>query len=617
MKKILVIIALLWGVFAQAQLTFTAPVAYWTGVPTGAPSQKGSRIAVNLTTNRLYQWDSANTEWDLLPYGIDEVTGCAAPAYTPDIGDSPFAINRCSIPELYYYFSGSWKQVGGGGGTTYTEGYGIDIATTVISVDTSVIATLYDVSQVIPALQESYIGYGNELNRLTGDTALVWIEDSLRMGINWTNPTAELTLKGAPNAVTTSTVTDFQASVFTPENYVLGGDWIANDIDRQFDNATGSGTLTFLIGALSDDFLYSFAVNVTNYTDKITLSIGGTDYEITSAGTFNLSGIDLTGITEIYFTAAGGPTTIKTVTISHVILPVSSASVMDVINPGTGLPYPQFGLVVTNSSLSLSGTLKNNSGTDNIAIGANALKQNTIGAFNTAIGANALSANTNFNNTAIGSGALRLNASGTNNLAIGLLALGNGTANSNNTAVGSGAGQNATGSNNIFVGQSSGANASTGASNIYIGALTGVNNSGSNNTAVGSGSGNSGSASRCIYLGASAGAGNNVSDRLYIEPTNSTTPLISGNFSTDRVGINKNITALGATLDVGGTAIITSTTTGTPALTITSATGGVLLPRLTTVQRTALTGIVAGTLIFNTTNLKFEGWDGTAWMPLN
>jgi hypothetical protein len=117
MKKLLLIFALLWGITAQAQLTFTAPVAYWTGIPSGAPSQKGSRIAADLLTNRLYQWDSTNSIWDLIPYGIDPIGGMSAPSYTPGIGDSPFAINHVTpSPELYYYFSGSWHLVGGTGG---------------------------------------------------------------------------------------------------------------------------------------------------------------------------------------------------------------------------------------------------------------------------------------------------------------------------------------------------------------------------------------------------------------------------------------------------------------------------------------------------------------------
>jgi hypothetical protein len=117
MKKILLLFALIWSITAQAQLTFTAPVAYWTGVPTGAPSVKGSRIAANLLTNRLYQWDSVNSTWDLIPYGIDEISGTSAPSYTPGVGDSPFAINHVTPnPELYYYFSGSWHLVGGSGG---------------------------------------------------------------------------------------------------------------------------------------------------------------------------------------------------------------------------------------------------------------------------------------------------------------------------------------------------------------------------------------------------------------------------------------------------------------------------------------------------------------------
>jgi len=65
-----------------------------------------------------------------------------------------------------------------------------------------------------------------------------------------------------------------------------------------------------------------------------------------------------------------------------------------------------------------------------------------------------------------------------------------------------------------------------------------------------------------------------------------------------RVGIGTNSVDSGATLEVDGT------------------TGGILLPRLTTTQRDALTP-VNGLMIYNTTTSKFQGYAGGAWVDLH
>jgi hypothetical protein len=93
-------------------------------------------------------------------------------------------------------------------------------------------------------------------------------------------------------------------------------------------------------------------------------------------------------------------------------------------------------------------------GTNNTAVGAQALQSNTSGGFNTAMGASALGSNTtSFGNTAVGAQALGSNTTGSNNTAMGVDALGNNTTGSNITAVGPFAGTLvSTGSNNIHIG---------------------------------------------------------------------------------------------------------------------------------------------------------------------
>jgi hypothetical protein len=52
------------------------------------------------------------------------------------------------------------------------------------------------------------------------------------------------------------------------------------------------------------------------------------------------------------------------------------------------------------------------------------------------------------------------------------------------------------------------------------------------------------------------------------------------------------------------------------SVSINTTSGALILPRLTTVQRDAIASPVAGMLIFNTTLITFQGYDGTSWVNL-
>jgi hypothetical protein len=52
-------------------------------------------------------------------------------------------------------------------------------------------------------------------------------------------------------------------------------------------------------------------------------------------------------------------------------------------------------------------------------------------------------------------------------------------------------------------------------------------------------------------------------------------------------------------------------------LTVTSTTGGVLLPRMTTTQMNAISSPANGEIIYNTTASKFYGYAGGAWVALH
>ena len=100
-KHLFFILFALMAYCAGAQITFSAPVAYTTGVPTGAPSGQGSRIRIDLLTGWLYEWSPVTTTWLKLGQGIDNTSGSVAPVYAPGIGQSWFAVNGAN--QLYRY----------------------------------------------------------------------------------------------------------------------------------------------------------------------------------------------------------------------------------------------------------------------------------------------------------------------------------------------------------------------------------------------------------------------------------------------------------------------------------------------------------------------------------
>ncbi|HBU06618.1 MAG TPA: hypothetical protein DEB09_00875, partial [Candidatus Magasanikbacteria bacterium] len=158
-----------------------------------------------------------------------------------------------------------------------------------------------------------------------------------------------------------------------------------------------------------------------------------------------------------------------------------------------------------------------------------------------------------------------LSANGTENIMIGgagnfnvgsqLVAVGSsaGSYNSGNfntylgVLSGSGVLGNSTGGYNSFFGASSGENITSGQNNVLIGTLTGNNiGTGSYNTFLGKGAGQLATSSQGnVFLGYQAGYNETGSNKLYIENSNSATPLIYGEFDNDLVRIygQLNVTA--------------------------------------------------------------------------
>jgi hypothetical protein len=129
------------------------------------------------------------------------------------------------------------------------------------------------------------------------------------------------------------------------------------------------------------------------------------------------------------------------------------------------------------------------------------------------------------NNTAVGVGAMKSIVSGVWNIAIGTNALTKVTSGSRNSVLGGSAGYDmTTASDNVIIGQGAGVGLSSGSGNVWIGYNAGP-----------------------VHLPPGLSAGS-VSNTLYIDNSQTNTPLIHGNFSTDQLTLNGHVAvAIGTT----------------------------------------------------------------------
>lgn len=206
------------------------------------------------------------------------------------------------------------------------------------------------------------------------------------------------------------------------------------------------------------------------------------------------------------------------------------------------------------------------SGNQNYGAGVSTLPALTTGSNNFAMGYQSQQSNVSGNNNiGIGNQSLYSNVSGENNISIGNQSM-NSVTGGNNTAVGFYAlNQTTSGQNNAAIGYFSGYNNTTGNNNAYFGHYAGNTGASSDNTAIGYQSGRNVTGSGNIFLGKQAANFTATFDnRLYIDNSATTDPLIGGDFSANRVGINKSPASLSTTLHVGGDLTV-DTRTGTMA----------------------------------------------------
>ena len=237
-------------------------------------------------------------------------------------------------------------------------------------------------------------------------------------------------------------------------------------------------------------------------------------------------------------------------------------------------------------------------GGGNTAFGQSTLTVNTSGYNNTAIGFAALFQNTTgFSNTAVGRQSLYANTTGTSNTAIGLQSLYANTTGTNNTAIGlQSLYANTTGTNNTSLGIQSLSQLTSGNSNLALGASSAQKISDGNNLT---------SSTNSIFIGQNTRALEN----------SQTNQIVIGY---NAIGLGSNSVVLGNTSITrtalrGQTSINTDTIDASAQLQVDSTTRGFLPPRMTTTQRDAIASPAAGLIVYDTTENKHYGYNGTTW----
>jgi len=199
---------------------------------------------------------------------------------------------------------------------------------------------------------------------------------------------------------------------------------------------------------------------------------------------------------------------------------------------GTGAGASNSGDENRNSFFGAGAGYYTSSGVQNTFLGYNAASDNTTGSYNTFVGAYAGDGNhAGSNNTFVGknAGVFNYDAGG-------------------NTFMGASSGYaTSSGSNNTFIGLEAGYMNTSGAGNTFVGVGSGYNNNASHNIFLGRYAGYNATGSRNVFLGSESGYNETGDDKLYIDNSNTTTPLIYGEFATDVVRINGLFAVTGTT----------------------------------------------------------------------
>jgi hypothetical protein len=349
---------------------------------------------------------------------------------------------------------------------------------------------------------------------------------------------------------------------------------ITDGTNGQVLTTNGSGSVTWQnSGAASDDWK---TIGNTG-TNSTTNFIGTTDNQPFVIRTNNIQRTRITTKGQLEILNTGKSTFIGQNAGNSTPITTDQWSVFIGDNTGqnhTGGSFNNFNTAIGSETMDSS-----TGGGFNTSVGARSLRRTTTGSYNSVFGQLAGSAiTTGFNNTAIGQRTLYLNTTGNDNTALGQDALAILNGGNSNVAIGQGALSQLTG----------------GSNNVAIGVDAGNSTTGTN------------SSNNSVYIGLNSGYDTRLSNALFINSSNSQTapntetPLIGGDFSARRVGINVDISPL---------------TNLTHTLTVN---GSVKVETLMNLKPSSAPALpTEGDVYYDLTLKKVRVWTGATWENLN
>lgn len=489
------------------------------------------------------------------------------------------------------------------------------------------------------------VAFFNETTTQTGDSGLFWDNTNKRLGVGTNSPTHRLSVDGDLKVKSNSVISagfntnrtalisigasadgaffDLYSNVGLAGTQDLGYAIFAKGLPS---NSTNSEVLEFRYDRNARRYSMNSIAYGTGTLLPISLYTGTNTNQLVLNTNGNVSVGASTAGARLDVRAQGALATaiafrVRNSTDTRNFLVVNGAG--DVYNNGAGGINTNtfFGENVGRNATGGSNTTFGNeagrdltTGASNALFGYNAGRNITTQNGNTFIGTRAGESSISNNNTAVGTNSLVLNTTGFNNTAIGVEALYYNTTGGVNTALGNGAGiNNTTGGRNIFLGTSSGGGNTTGQRNVYAGMEVAFFNNGSNNTLLGEQSG--------LFLSDGGTILTSLNNSVFIGQgtralaNNQTNQIVIGNSA---IGLGSNSVVLGNTSITrtalrGQTSINTDTIDASAQLQVDSTTRGFLPPRMTTTQRNAIASPAAGLIVYDTTENKHYGYNGTTW----
>jgi hypothetical protein len=468
------------------------------------------------------------------------------------------------------------------------------------------------------------VSFWSGTNTQAGSANLIWTNASNLFGVTGTYQHT--------NATASQDGGVLGSELLTSSGWTTTG-W-TGDFTTGFTNGAGNTT------ALSNSFAavigtaYQIAYTITGRTaGSVTIALGGQSTSgVTATGAFGPTATTTGNLVITPTSDFNGTIVLSVRTISNgtagIVLRNSSGTVTNEIRISSLTTNTFIGsnagrrntTGINNAAFALEALRNNTTGSNNSAFGVNALLNNTTGVSNSAFGLFALLNNTTGNfNSAVGVNALQSNTTGASNSAFGRSTLQSNTTGGDNSAFGVNALlNNTTGGDNAAFGRNALQNNTTGASNSAFGRNALLNNTtGSNNVALGLDAGR--------FTGTGTTAMTSVSNSIYVgfqtrgaAATGTTNEIVIGN---NVVGLGSNTTVLGnssTTLTAIYGALITGGTSvnASAQLQIDSTTRGFLPPRMTTTQQNAIASPATGLIVYDTTVNLIDYYNGSAWVGL-